>query len=725
MELLNFQKNIISKAIKTLQLENSFTFQAPTGTGKTFVIANLISEMILNYNVLYPNEEFTFIFIAPSAGELYSQSYEKMALWMDKKNIKSFNIINNKSTSTNSLIMPYRIFEKDSVYFFGWSSLAKKDNKITTEISENNTFWKTLDRTKNQKRKVVLIIDEAHLNNTKIGKDFISKIEPDKVIKMSATISKNEKIDYKVSYSMAIEEKIVKKNFSINSDLKISNPSWREYISSAISKQKEIKNAYRINKIFQNPLILIQIPDMKSNTIIDENIIFDYLVNYLKIPNHKIAIYLDKVKTHTKEEINTYNSEIDILIFKQAIATGWDIPRANMYVRLRSIKEENFKIQSIGRVLRNPLLKYYNNELIDNCFVYTDSDELIQEMVINFSEQINKRDFFVKENFKEQFENPINIVRLKYNLKFDRINTSEVVQKFVSSEQIIANIKKTIDDNSKNNFSYVVSYNESIENLAENKKMKNEWLKGRQLQLNSNNLTLLEIKNLALFKYKNNSYFEIINILSKELSVKFNIKIKDLFYTMIKVPTFRKEIEEIIFSIIKNSLIIEKEKFLLPKIMQYDAFSLGQREDYNLTPYKDLALYSIEERKKDFDSDLEQNFYNFLTEIKDKYKLNLIFRNSTDQNSYFFNYVSSSGKIRKFYPDFIIKQNNKYIICDTKDEFYDDEIEEKKQAFSIYKDFIINENYNIIFGMVYKKGNNKYELRNNDGNFNIESIFLE
>lgn len=219
MKLLNFQLAVINKALEKLTFSKFFTFQAPIGTGKTFIIANLIEKMIEKNKIFSPYEEFTYIFLAPSTGDLYSQSYEKFSFWMDKGYIKNFNVINNKPSNNNFLTMPYREFEKNSVYFFGWSSLAKKDNKITTEESENNTFWKTLDLTKRIGRKIVLIIDEDHINNTKIGNDFIEKLDVHKIIKMSATISKKEKIDYTITYSMAIEEKIVKRNFIINENI--------------------------------------------------------------------------------------------------------------------------------------------------------------------------------------------------------------------------------------------------------------------------------------------------------------------------------------------------------------------------------------------------------------------------------------------------------------------------------------------------------------------------
>jgi len=41
------------------------------------------------------------------------------------------------------------------------------------------------------------------------------------------------------------------------------------------------------------------------------------------------------------------NSKVEFLIFKTAIATGWDCPRAQILVRFREVKSIQFEIQTI------------------------------------------------------------------------------------------------------------------------------------------------------------------------------------------------------------------------------------------------------------------------------------------------------------------------------------------------------------------------------------------
>ena len=68
------------------------------------------------------------------------------------------------------------------------------------------------------------------------------------------------------------------------------------------------------------------------------------------------------------------------VIIKQAVATGWDCPRAQILVKLRDNMSEVFEIQTIGRIRRMPEAKHYESDLLDSCYLYT-LDEKFTESV--------------------------------------------------------------------------------------------------------------------------------------------------------------------------------------------------------------------------------------------------------------------------------------------------------------------------------------------------------
>jgi len=70
------------------------------------------------------------------------------------------------------------------------------------------------------------------------------------------------------------------------------------------------------------------------------------------------------------------DNEVEVLVFKQAIALGWDCPRAQILVIFRESKSFTFTIQTIGRIMRMPELKYYNSEELNKGFVFTNLPDI-------------------------------------------------------------------------------------------------------------------------------------------------------------------------------------------------------------------------------------------------------------------------------------------------------------------------------------------------------------
>ena len=103
------------------------------------------------------------------------------------------------------------------------------------------------------------------------------------------------------------------------------------------------------------------------------------------------------------DEIKKLDGQYAFLLFKQAIATGWDCPRAKILVKLREGGTERFNIQTVGRVRRMPERKHYDCPLIDNCYVYTLDSEYAEGLTNSIA------DSFYTYLYKRKFEAP-NIV---------------------------------------------------------------------------------------------------------------------------------------------------------------------------------------------------------------------------------------------------------------------------------------------------------------------------
>lgn len=121
--------------------------------------------------------------------------------------------------------------------------------------------------------------------------------------------------------------------------------------------------------------MLIQLPDRKTQV---EDQVKNDVVRILKdkygmtTENGRLAIYLSEGKENL-ENIAKNNHETEVLIFKQAIALGWDCPRAQVLVLFRDWKSLTFSVQTVGRIMRmpEPDIGHYKQEILNHGFVFT------------------------------------------------------------------------------------------------------------------------------------------------------------------------------------------------------------------------------------------------------------------------------------------------------------------------------------------------------------------
>jgi len=133
-----------------------------------------------------------------------------------------------------------------------------------------------------------------------------------------------------------------------------------------------LKKLYQKNGLSINPLLLIQLPDQKSNLINKKDDVIRILGSKgITEESGKMAIWLSEEKTDTLVNIEKNDNDVEVLVFKQAIALGWDCPRASILVIFRESTNFVFTIQTIGRIMRMPELKYYNDSELNKGFIYT------------------------------------------------------------------------------------------------------------------------------------------------------------------------------------------------------------------------------------------------------------------------------------------------------------------------------------------------------------------
>ena len=100
--------------------QKKFKLQAPTGSGKTYIISVTIAKAVKKYRSSL--KKVTFIFIAPSIGKLDYQGYEKITKYLSAGYVKGFdtNYIGTKGTKAKtSYLQNIDYFKENNVYFLG------------------------------------------------------------------------------------------------------------------------------------------------------------------------------------------------------------------------------------------------------------------------------------------------------------------------------------------------------------------------------------------------------------------------------------------------------------------------------------------------------------------------------------------------------------------------------------------------------------------------------
>ena len=379
-ELKRYQEEAVAELLLKTKLlfdkhldKRTIVFQSPTGSGKTFMLTRFIQQMINKFD----NEDLCFLWISIGKGNLHVQSYN--ALNNEFKGFPNCYLLEEEFFGSRTTI------DKNEVVVVNWEKLRTKDSatgewkNILMKDKETTNFRELLANTRDENTKIIMIIDESHTNATsERAKELRDEIvSPFLTIEMSATPvltegEYNEKVV--VQSNDVINEGMIKKEIIINENIdRIDDDeiSSQELIMlSAYLKRLELKKQFDDEAIKVNPLVLIQLPTSDAGTEKKEFVESFLAEKGITAENNKLAVWLSEEKINT-EVLQNNMAEVEFLIFKQAIDTGWDCPRAQILIRFREIKSIVFEIQTIGRILRMPEAKHYLNDNLNKGFVYT------------------------------------------------------------------------------------------------------------------------------------------------------------------------------------------------------------------------------------------------------------------------------------------------------------------------------------------------------------------
>lgn len=453
MKELAYQQTAIDKLVnETFELlslkgsRHALVFEAPTGSGKTIMTSEMLCRLdeALRERPDAPYSEAAYIWIAPN--KLHEQSYFKLSNYFSE--ICTLNPILFDDLDQTEGVQPGQIL------FVNWESINKEKNKLVKGGESSLSIFEIARITREERGvPIIVIIDEEHRFASKDAaksENTLAMIQPKVEIRVSATPNPRNCPHVVVPRQKVIEEGMIKESIILNPAINFNNPHGnlnQHLLWLGIQKREELARAYASIGVNINPLLLIQLPNDDSATLTaDDNAVKKDVMAALDaygitVDNGKLAIWLSGEKTDNLQTIERPDDPTEALLFKEAIALGWDCPRAAVLVIFRKLGSFRFSVQTIGRILRMPEQKHYVKEpRLNRGYVYTN---LAKEMVEIAKEDMDYLATYRKVTIRPEIKNIVLDSEYREQLSADRnrlgTDFKEVLKNMFVSEWVLNN----------------------------------------------------------------------------------------------------------------------------------------------------------------------------------------------------------------------------------------------------------------------------------------------
>jgi Type III restriction enzyme, res subunit len=329
--------------------------QAPTGIGKTLMACELISRFS-------PEDKVVWLWFAPFTGVL------EQARATLKRQAPSLTQLGVDSDRQAEKLVPGAIF------VLSWQTVAarSKDSKLARQSGDAGVALDDLlKQARHEGFRIGVVVDEAHhgfVGAPEASRFFANVLTPEYVLLMTATPRDADAARFatitgyqiggqaqwaSVPRSEGVEAQLLKVSVKAarfiaqNAD----DAQLLAYEEVAMSEcaimHRRIKQVLGEQKVGLTPLMLVQVPNGGEMVAKAKK----YLVEKLRFAE-------DTVRVHTADEPDPNlaaladDPAVEVIVFKMAIATGFDAPRAFTLAALRGTRDADFGVQVVGRIMR-------------------------------------------------------------------------------------------------------------------------------------------------------------------------------------------------------------------------------------------------------------------------------------------------------------------------------------------------------------------------------------
>lgn len=382
------------------------SFTAPTGAGKTIIMAALI-ESIFFGDEIYPEQPEAIVVWLSDSPQLNEQSKDKIDLKADKIRLGQCVTVQDDSFAQE-------MFDDGHIYFLNTQKLGKSSNLTKHTDNRQYTIWETLANTaRNKSDRLYFIIDEAHRGMqgheagraTTIMQKFLKGSPNDGidampvVIGMSATSARFNALVQGIASDtqyVIVTTDEVRSSGLLKDRIVISYPeenTGNRDMAVLQAAADEWKNKWdhwhqycsEQHYAYINPVLVIQVQNATASSISATDL--DDCVQ--KIEERTGIRFQNGEVVHTFGDASTVISinglnvpyvapsamaedkRIRVVFFKESLSTGWDCPRAETMMSFRHATDATYIAQLLGRMIRTPMQMHIQvDETLNDVHLY-------------------------------------------------------------------------------------------------------------------------------------------------------------------------------------------------------------------------------------------------------------------------------------------------------------------------------------------------------------------
>lgn len=342
--------------------------ESPTGSGKTTMLATALAEAESAVS-----SGMAVLWLCPGKGQLHRQSHAHLERQLGGRGW----IVELLDDTPPSAIGQLSSAE---VLVASWEQLTRRDRKsgarvnVATREQERTNLLTIIERTKSSGVALVVVVDESHHTLGGLAArnllEELSNFGSPVRVEATATprtlpdvnaVAIGRAVHVRVDPSEPVRAGLIRERVVVNPSVQSVVDEAREaddtvtsvqaIVRAAVARRAALAQRYREIGSPVNPLIGVQLPDGDGGNAIREVVEREFAASGISTVSGRLAVWLNDEHTHI-DNISAPDSPVDALLFRHAVALGWDCPRLQVLVLARETRSLTFAQQTLGRGLR-------------------------------------------------------------------------------------------------------------------------------------------------------------------------------------------------------------------------------------------------------------------------------------------------------------------------------------------------------------------------------------